>query len=310
MTATVAARPEQAFRGILWMAASGLCFVALTATVKVAGTAVPAAEAAFLRYALALPILVPMARTIRAARLSGRQLRLFGLRGLAHTAGVILWFYSMTRIPLAEVTALNYLNPIYVTIGAAVFLGEGLPLRRALTIGAAFAGALLILRPGLRALDPGHFAMLGTAASFAIGYLLAKRLSDEVSATVVVGMLQITVTLGLLPFALWVWVTPSPGELGLFALAALFATVGHYFMTFAFAAAPLTVTQPVTFLQLVWASILGAVVFGEAVDAFVLLGGALILGAVTFITWREARARRRVTPATHEPRAGAPSGEP
>ena len=71
-------------------------------------------------------------------------------------------------------------------------------------------------------------------------------------------------------------------------------------MTLAFAAAPLTVTQPVTFLQLVWAVTLGAVVFGEAVDGWVIFGGAVIMASVSFITWREAVARRKVTPVTHE----------
>jgi len=78
---------------------------------------------------------------------------------------------------------------------------------------------------------------------------------------------------------------------------ACFATAGHYAMTFAFAAAPLTVTQPVSFLQLVWAVLLGAVFFDEAVDGWVIFGGAVIMAAVSFITWREAVARRAVTPA-------------
>ena len=86
-------------------------------------------------------------------------------------------------------------------------------------------------------------------------------------------------------------------ELGWLALTAAFATAGHYTMTLAFAAAPLTVTQPVTFLQLVWATVLGAVAFDEGVDIFVIAGGALILGSVTFITWREAVLKRRsITP--------------
>ena len=137
--------------------------------------------------------------------------------------------------------------------------------------------------------------MLGTALLFSVSYLSAKVMSDEVSATVVVGMLNITVTLGLLPFALAVWVTPSLTEVMWLFLVACFATAGHYSMTFAFAAAPLTVTQPVTFLQLIWAVSLGALVFGEAVDIFVVLGGMLILGAVLWLTWREAQQRRLQT---------------
>lgn len=290
------AAPSRPIAGVLWMIVTGLCFVCMTALVKVIGERIPAAEAGFLRYAMALPILIPMARPILRARLTGRQIRLFALRGVAHTAAVILWFYAMTRIPLAEVTAMNYLSPVYVTVGAALFLGETLALRRLLAVLAALFGALVILRPGLREIDPGHLAMLVTAASFALGYLIAKQLAGELSATVVVGMLQIAVTLGLLPFALAVWVQPTWTEIGLFAIIAGFATAGHFAMTYAFAAAPLTVTQPVTFLQLVWAVALGALVFGEPVDGWVIVGGTIIIAAISFITWREARTRRGMTP--------------
>ena len=78
---------------------------------------------------------------------------------------------------------------------------------------------------------------------------------------------------------------------------ACFATAGHYTMTLAFAAAPLTVTQPVSFLQLVWAVLLGVLMFGEALDGWVILGGLVIMAAVSFITWREAVARKAITPA-------------
>jgi drug/metabolite transporter (DMT)-like permease len=282
--------------GVLWMALTGALFVAVTAIVKHIGDDIPAAQAAFLRYALGLVFLIPMLGPIFKADLSARQLRLFGLRGVAHTLAVILWFFAMARLPIAEVTAMNYLSPVYVSVGAALFLGEKLPPRRLIAVLLALLGALIILRPGARPIEPGHIAMIGTAMMFAVGYLLAKQLSGEVSAAVVVGMLSITVTIGLAPFAIAVWVTPTLGQVGWLFLVACFATAGHYTMTLAFAAAPLTVTQPVTFLQLVWAVILGAVVFGEAVDGWVVLGGLVIMASVSFITWREAVARRHVTP--------------
>ncbi|ARU01451.1 DMT family transporter [Yoonia vestfoldensis] len=282
--------------GVLWMVLTGLMFVAVTAIVKHVGDDVPAAQAAFLRYVLGLVFLLPMIRPILAARLTARQMKMFGIRGVVHALAVILWFYAMTRIPLAEVTAMNYLSPVYVSIGAALFLGEKLPPRRLIAVLLALVGAVIILRPGVKAVESGHIAMLGTAVLFAVGYLLAKRLSGEVSAAVVVGMLSITVTIGLAPFAYAVWVTPTLAQLGWLFLVAAFATAGHYTMTLAFAAAPLTVTQPVTFLQLVWAVVLGAVMFGEPVDGWVVLGGVVIMGSVSFITWREAVARRQVTP--------------
>ena len=296
-----ASDPSRPVAGILWMVVTGLCFVAVTAIVKHLGDAVPAAQAAFLRYVLGLVFLLPMIRPILAARLGRRQLALFAGRGLAHTVAVILWFFAMARIPIAEVTAMNYLSPVYVSLGAALFLGERLPPRRAVAVVVALIGALIILRPGVKAVEAGHIAMLATAVFFAIGYLLAKQLSGEVDAAVVVGMLSITVTIGLAPFAWAVWVPVPWSAWGWLFLVACFATAAHYTMTLAFQAAPLTVTQPVTFLQLVWAVILGAVVFGEGVDGWVILGGAVILGSVTFITWREAVARRAALPVQPVP---------
>ncbi len=282
--------------GIVWMVVTGLNFVAVTALVKHVGDGMPAAQAAFLRYVLGLVFLIPMIRPILAARLTPRHLKLFAVRGAFHTLAVILWFFAMARITIAEVTAMNYLSPVYVTLAAAVFFGEALPPRRLAAVLVALLGALIILRPGVKAIEPGHIAMMGTAVFFAISYLTAKRLSGELSPAVIVGMLSITVTIGMAPFAWAVWVTPTLQQLGWLFLVACFATAGHYTMTLAFAAAPLTVTQPVTFLQLVWAVLLGALVFGEPVDGWVVFGGAVIMGSVSFITWREAVARRAVTP--------------
>ncbi|WP_058310348.1 DMT family transporter [Shimia thalassica] len=286
--------------GVFWMLITGLCFVAVTALVKYLGPRVPAAEAAFLRYLLGLVFLLPMIRPILNARLTRRQVGLFGLRGVVHTLGVICWFYAMTQIPIAEVTAMNYLSPVYVTIGAALFLGEKLATRRILAVVVALVGALIILRPGFREVNSGHMAMLFTAVMFAVGYLIAKVMSDEVSPVVVVGMLSITVTIGLAPVAAAVWVTPTLGDLLILFGVACFATAGHFTMTLAFAAAPITVTQPVTFLQLVWAVLLGWLVFAESVDIYVVAGGLIIIGSISFITWREAVLKRRqVTPTVN-----------
>ncbi|MGB1034261.1 MAG: EamA family transporter, partial [Primorskyibacter sp.] len=146
----------------------------------------------------------------------------------------------------------------------------------------------------------GHFAMLGTAGCFALGYLATKILSGELPAAIIVALLSITVTIGLAPLAIMVWVPPTGFELGVLFGVACFATVGHYTMTLAFAAAPVSVTQPATFLQLVWSVALGALVFGEGVDLWVVAGGAVIVAAVSFISWREAVLRRRVTPSVHQ----------
>ncbi|MEP3637391.1 MAG: DMT family transporter [Paracoccaceae bacterium] len=284
-------------RGIFWMFMTGLSFVAVTALVKSMGPRIPPAEAAFLRYLLGLVFLLPMIHDLREAHLTPRQWRLFTLRGLCHAVGVILWFYAMTRIPIAEVTAMNYLAPVYVSVGAALFLGERLAARRIAAVIVALIGAAIILRPGFREVSQGHIAMVFAAIVFAGSYLTTKVLSGEVKPTVVVAMLSIFVTIALAPFALADWVAPNLDELAILFGVAVFATAGHYTMTLAFAAAPVTVTQPVTFLQLVWAVLLGVFMFGEPIDVWVLLGGFVILASVTFITWREAVLRRQpITP--------------
>ena len=288
--------PQNPLKGIFWMLVTGLCFIMVTALVKYMGPRLPAPEAAFLRYGMGLVFLLPALGALRAAHLTGRQWSLFGLRGICHAMGVSLWFFSMTRISIAEVTALNYLAPIYVTLGAAVFLGEKLALRRIVAVVLGLAGTAIILRPGFREISPGHLAMLMAAVVFAGSYLLAKVLADEVNAGVVVGMLSVFVTIGLAPLAIPVWIMPTLEEVGLLFLVACFATAGHYTMTLAFSMAPVTVTQPITFLQLVWATALGALFFAEPVDIWVILGGALILGSVTFIAWREAVLKRQITP--------------
>jgi drug/metabolite transporter (DMT)-like permease len=298
--ASIDSGQNQPVTGVIWMVLTGLNFVAVTAIVKHIGNDVPAAQSAFLRYFLGLVFLIPMIRPILAAHLTKRQLKLFVARGVVHTIAVILWFFAMARIPIADVTAMNYLSPVYVTLGAALVLKEALPPRRLAAVIIALVGAIVILRPGFREIDHGHIAMLGTALMFAAGYLIAKQLSGEVSAAVVVGMLSITVTIGLAPFAWAVWVPVALSDIGWLFLVACFATAGHYTMTLAFAAAPLTVTQPVTFLQLIWAVAMGALVFNEPVDGWVVFGGAIIMASISFITWREALAKRRITPTAHQ----------
>ena len=287
--------------GVAWMLASGLSFVAVTGIVRHLGTDLPAAQSAFIRYAIGLLFVAPLLIRVGRDAVRPGTLGLHLGRSVVHTGGVVLWFYAMARIPVAEVTAIGYLNPILATIGAVLLMGERIALRRGLAIAVAMVGALIVLRPGLRELGSGHLGQLGAAVCFAASYLIMKRLSEGTPASVIVATLSLGVAVVLAPFAFWVWVPVGAVQVAWLALVAAFATAGHYTMTRAFAVAPLTVTQPVTFLQLVWATLLGALVFGEGVDAAVLLGGAVIIGAISYMTWREAQLRRRpLTPAPAE----------
>ena len=202
-----------------------------------------------------------------------------------------------SRLPVAEVTVIGYLNPVVVTLGAALLLGERLAARRLTAIAVALVGALIVLRPGLREVSTGHLAQLSAALFFGLSYLVVKRLSTLASATEIVAMMSLTVAIGQFVPAMIVWVPPNATQIAILVLVTLLATAGHYCMTRAIAAAPLAVTQPVVFLQLVWATLLGSLVFGETVDIYVLIGGAMIIGAISYMTWREAKVRpSEITP--------------
>ena len=283
---------------ISWMLLTGFLFVGVTAIVKHVGTDLPPAQSAFLRYVTGLVFVIPLIRLIKKANLSRNELTLFAWRGLAHSIGVILWFYAMAILPMAEVTAMGYLSPIYVTIGAALFLGERIAALRILAIFAAILGVLIILRPGFREISFGHISMLLNGILFALSYLIAKVMADKVEPLVVVGMLSIFVTIGLAPWAFWVWVTPTLSQLGWTFLLAIFATAGHYTMTLALRAAPISVTQPITFLQLVWSVLMGVLVFNEGFDKWVIIGALIIVFSISFIMWREEHVRRKkITPS-------------
>ncbi len=294
MTDSATPAPDRTLEGIGWMLLTTLLFVCVTGIVRYLGSDIPAAEAAFIRYAIGLALVLPALRPLLRQWPRAALMRRFALRGVVHGVAVILWFYAMARVPIAEVTALGYTAPIFVTLGAAFFFGETLHVRRIMAVAIGFAGAMIILRPGFQEISSGQLAQLTAAPLFAASFLLAKGLTREFSAALLVAMLSLFCTLTLLPGAILQWREPTLEEVLWLGLTAVFATAGHYTLTRAFAAAPLTVTQPVGFLQLVWAAALGMLVFGEALDPYVILGGGIVVAAVTYISHREAAAARRM----------------
>lgn len=284
----------QPVAGALWMLAAGLCFVGVNGIVRHLGTDLPAAQSAFIRFVLGLVLLVPSVWAMWGMRFAAPVWRMFLGRGALHVLAVVLWFYAMARVPVAEMAAIAFLGPVLVLVIAGLMLGEGLGWRRVLAVLVALVGGLIVLRPGLRELTLGHLSQLGATGAFAMSYLIAKRLSALAPAGVVVAMMSVMVAVGLAPLAWWVWEPVSVRQLVWLGGVAALATLGHYTMTRAFHAAPLAVTQPVTFLQLIWAALMGSLVFGEPVDAWVIGGGALIILAISVNTWFEARRERGV----------------
>ena len=274
------------------MIAAGLLFVAVTVLVRHLGSSLPAVQAAFIRYSIGLAMLVPLMFQMTWGSIGKANLGLYTLRGLFHGVAVMLWFYAMARIPIAEVTAIGYTTPIFTAVGAILIFRERVHIRRIMAILVGFLGTLIILRPGFQEISLGSLAQLTAAPCFAVSFLFAKKLTRTENSTDILVMLSIGCTLTLLPGAIMNWHPPTWYEYGFLALVAIFATAGHYALTRSFACAPLTVTQPYSFLQLVWAVLLGYLLFAEVPDVWVLAGGFIIVAAITYLTHREAVANR------------------
>ena len=299
MTISQALQSSKTLQGIAWMVLTSFLFVGMTGIIRHLGSSLPAVEAAFIRYALGTILIMPMVIRHWQGTPDAQTIKLYVFRGLVHGGGVMLWFYAMARIPIAEVTAIGYISPIFVTIGAAIFLGEKLHFRRIGGVICGLFGALIILRPGFQEISLGQLAQLCATPLFAVSFIIAKKLTRTQSSSMIVGMLSLGCTIALFPGAVLQWRQPSSYELTWLAIAAVVATTAHYTLTRAFQAAPITVTQPLGFLQLVWAAILGIVLFNEPLNPFVLVGGAVIVAAATSISHRELQvSRRQQTPSS------------
>ena len=286
---------NQSIIGILWMVITTILFVGVTATVRYLEGEVPAPQAAFLRYAIGTVMLAPSLITLTKFKPDRSLFNKFVLRGFVHSIGVTLWFYAMSVMPVAEVTAIGFLTYIFVSIGASIFLKEKLHKYRLSAILISFIGALIILRPGFKVIESGQLGMLIATMVFTASYLIAKVVSKERTSSEIVAMLSIFTTIFLIPSAIYSWEPLSLEALLILTFTALIATLGHITMTKAIKAAPMVVTQPVLFLQLVWASMVGLFIFDEEFDIFVIIGGTVIMICVCYVSYREHVLGKKIT---------------
>ena len=281
--------------GIMWMVLTTILFVAVTATVRYLEGEVPAPQAAFLRYAIGTMLLIPSLISLIKVKPNKSLMNKFLLRGLVHSFGVTLWFYAMSVMPVAEVTAIGFLTYIFVSIGACLFFKEKLHKHRITAVIISFIGALIILRPGFKVIESGQFSMLMATIVFTASYLIAKIVSKERTSAEIVAMLSVFTTIFLIPSAIYSWEPISLKALLILAFTALIATIGHITMTQAIKAAPMVVTQPILFLQLVWASMIGFFLFDEQFDLYVIIGGTVIMICVCYVSYREHVLGKKIT---------------
>jgi drug/metabolite transporter (DMT)-like permease len=286
---------NQSLVGIFWMVITTILFVAVTASVRFLDGEVPAPQAAFMRYLIGTLLLTPALISLIKVKPNRSLMKKFLLRGVVHSIGVTLWFYAMSVMPVAEVTAIGFLTYIFVSIGACLFLNEKLHKHRLTAIVISFIGALIILRPGFKEIGNGQIGMLIATIVFTLSYLIAKIVSKERSSAEIVAMLSLFTTIFLIPTAIYSWEPLSIKALVVLTFTAVIATLGHITMTKAIKSAPMVVTQPILFLQLVWASMVGLFIFDENFDPFVILGGTVIMICVCYVSYREHKLGKKIT---------------
>lgn len=279
-------------RGALWMVLSCVFFAAMSALVRFLAGELHPFELAFFRNAFGLLFVLPWFWRSTLASFATTRIRLYGFRAMMSTGAMLCWFTALTMLPIAEVTALSFTAPLFATIGAAIFLGEVVRIRRwgATLIG--FAGAMVILRPGIDAIDFAVFLVLTASAFIAVSILCVKSASKTDSAHVIVFYAAVLMTpLSLVP-ALFFWTAPAPETWAWLAVMGLMATLAHICLNRAFALADVTAVLPFDFFRLIFVAILGLVLFGEQPDIWLWMGSAVIFCSTLYIAHREAVTAR------------------
>lgn len=277
-------------RGMLWMVAGGLCFSFLNTLARVLSQQLDVYQAQFLRYLLGLIVMLPLLwrhglQAYRPVNVAGQF-----WRGAVHTLGLILWFTALPRIPLADMTAIGFTGPIFIMIGAAWFLGE--PMRRDRWVAAliGFAGVLVVVLPKMTGAGGWYnLVMLASSPVFAASFLITKALTRYEKPGVIVLWQALTVTVLSLPMALPHWQQPSAAQWAGFAITGVLGSLGHYCLTRAFHTADISATQSLRFLDLVWASLLGWLVFADVPSSSTWAGALVILLSTVWIARRESR---------------------
>ncbi|MEJ7928799.1 DMT family transporter [Ramlibacter sp. AN1015] len=285
-----AARLDPAVRGLLWAVLAGLMFTSLNATMRGLAQQIEPFQAQFLRYLMGVVVMAPLVLRSRLASLRPHSVRGQFTRGLVHTTGLSLWFLSIPHITLADITAIGFTGPIFIMLGAALFLGEPMRAARWAAALVGLLGVLLVVGPQLTG-QGGIWllVLLSSSPLFAASFLITKAQTRYERPTVIVAWQSITVAVLSLPMALLEWRWPSLGQWLLFAFGGVLGSTGHYCLARAFAATDISATQSVKFLELVWAALLGWAVFGTIPSRWTVVGGAVICASTVWIARRETR---------------------
>jgi drug/metabolite transporter (DMT)-like permease len=279
-------------KGCLLMVSGTLLFAAMHTAIRYATQQLSGFEVAFFRNLFGLMVIAPLLMRRGPALFHTQKLGLHLLRAVINAVSMICFFVGLSMTPIARATALAFTAPLFTALFSALFLGEVFRWRRWTAIFVGFVGALVILRPGLQAVDTGALLILLSSVLWSIAMIDIKVLGRTESSSTIAAYVTVLLTpLTLVP-ALFVWETPSPGLWGWLIFIGVIGTIGQFIITEAIKLADMTVLMPFDFLKLVWAAFLGMIFFAEVPDMYTWIGAAIVFTSSFYIVLREAKLRK------------------
>ncbi len=293
--------------GILLMVGFSLIAPAMDASAKLIGDALAVGQIVAARFGVQAAILLPLALLLGwLHRPGGREAALHLVRGGLILLATACFFQALRFMPIADAIAIFFVEPFILTLLGGVFLGEPIGPRRYAACAVGFVGALFVIQPSFSDVGPAALLPLVTAVCFAFYMILTRRMAASMHPISMQAYTGLAALVLILP-PLWAfdgsgvaaldpsW--PEQRELMLLAAVGLIATASHVCISFALKLAPASVLAPVQYLEIVGATVLGYVIFGDLPDALTFFGIALIVSAGLYVFFRERRLERRPMPA-------------
>ena len=285
--------------GIAFKLASVVCLSGMAACVKLLGSGVPAGQTIFVRGVISMFVLTLIAsRSGGLHLLTTRNWRAHAMRSLAGSASMFCWFTALTMIPLAQMTAISFTIPLFLTVLAMIFLGERIHVFRWTALGVGFAGVMIIVAPQLSGGSgniPGIAISLLAAILAAFALLALRRMSGEEHAlTITFYFFATSSTLAAISWLFIRWPAPTPTQWLLLGLTGLFGVLGQLFMSYCYRYAEASLVAPLDYVNMLLSVAIGFYLFSEIPLLTTWLGAPLVIASGAIIIWREYAQHKRV----------------
>jgi drug/metabolite transporter (DMT)-like permease len=234
---------------------------------------------AFWRNALCLLLILPLVALKGAWRAAPGAFSRHAFRGIANTAAMVLLIMGLDRLPFAEATALTFATPAFMLFGSVLFLREHASTPRWISAILGLAGVLIIAPPGAGWLGSGGMLILLSAALFATAFIIGKTQTYVATDLSILFYLYLALTFFCTPLAASVWHWPDETAMAALGLVAVLSVLAHYAGIVALRRADASLVGLFDYLRLLWAALIGVMIFGETPDAGAIIGSFLILAA-------------------------------